>query len=86
MRLSQLRTFVAVAREGGVGAAARALHVSQPTLTAQIHALEAQYGVELFRRQGRGVALTEAGQRLFALTSRIGDIERDAVQLLRDTG
>jgi aminoethylphosphonate catabolism LysR family transcriptional regulator len=86
MRLSQLRAFVAVARAGGVSAAARALHVSQPTLTAQIRLLEEKYGVELFHRVGRGVELTETGRRLYAVTGQIASIEDEAVQLLADAG
>jgi LysR family transcriptional regulator, low CO2-responsive transcriptional regulator len=86
MRLSQLRTFVAIARAGGVSAAARQLHVSQPTLTTQVRLLEEKYGVELFHRVGRGVALTETGRRLFALTGQLAGIEDDAVQLLKEAG
>jgi len=84
--LSQLRTFVAVARAGGFGAASRELHVSQPTLTTQVRLLEERYAVELFVRDGRGVKLTETGRRLFALTGQLAGIEAEAIQLLRDAG
>jgi LysR family transcriptional regulator, low CO2-responsive transcriptional regulator len=86
MRLTQLRSFLAVARAGGFTAAAQQLHVSQPTLTAQVRLLENQYGVELFHRVGRGVQLTETGNRLLALTGPLAGIENDAVHLLRDAG
>ncbi len=86
MRLTQLRSFVAIAQAGGISAAARQLHVSQPTLTTQIRLLEEKYGVELFHRLGRGVQLTETGRRLFALTGQLASIENDAVQLLKDAG
>ena len=86
MRLTQLRTFVAIARAGGISAAARELHVSQPTLTTQVRLLEEKYGVELFHRVGRGVQLTDTGQRLFALTGQLASIEDDALQLLKDAG
>jgi aminoethylphosphonate catabolism LysR family transcriptional regulator len=86
MRLTQLRSFLAVARAGGFTAAAQQLHVSQPTLTAQVRLLESQYGVELFHRVGRGVRLTETGSKLLALTGPLASIETDAVNLLREAG
>lgn len=86
MRLTQLRSFLAVAQAGGFTAAAKRLHVSQPTLTSQVRLLESQYGVELFHRIGRTVTLTETGQRLLALTGQLTSIESDAVHLLRDAG
>jgi aminoethylphosphonate catabolism LysR family transcriptional regulator len=86
MRLIQLRSFVAVAQAGGFTAAARQLHVTQPTLTKQVRLLEERYGVELFHRIGRTVQLTETGERLFALTGQFSSIEADALHLLKDSG
>jgi aminoethylphosphonate catabolism LysR family transcriptional regulator len=86
MRLTQLRSFLAVAQAGGFTAAAEKLKVSQPTLTAQVGLLESQYGVELFHRIGRGVELTETGQRLLAVAGQLAAIESDAVHLLKDAG
>ena len=85
-RLTQLRTFVAIAQAGSVGAAARQLLVSQRTLTMQIRLLEEKYGVELFHRLSRGVELTETGRQLFALTGQLASIVSEAVQLLKDAG
>lgn len=48
MNLTQLRSFHAVASSGGFVAGASTLNVSQPTVTAQVKALEAEFGVELF--------------------------------------
>jgi DNA-binding transcriptional LysR family regulator len=62
--LRLIRYFVAVAEEGNVTKAARRLHIAQPSLSAALHQLEAQLGVELLRREGRGVALTPAGELL----------------------
>jgi DNA-binding transcriptional LysR family regulator len=62
MRLTQLRSFHAVAQHGGFTAAARALHISQPTVNTQVGALEANYGVELFLSRGRSVVLTDVGR------------------------
>ena len=86
MRLAHLRSFFAVARHGGFTAGARALHVSQPTVTAQVRALEETYGIELFLRSGRKVALTSAGEALFAIAERIFEHEEEALALLRNTG
>lgn len=86
MRLAHLRSFFAVARHGGFTAGARALHVSQPTVTAQVRALEETYGIELFVRSGRHVTLTAAGEALFGIAERIFEHEEEALALLRNTG
>ncbi|MFD5639165.1 LysR family transcriptional regulator [Streptomyces sp. NPDC127077] len=62
--LSRLRMLVAVAREGSITAAAEALHYSQPTVSHQLVKLEAEAGVPLLQRMGRGIRLTEAGRLL----------------------
>ena len=63
MTLDQLRVFVAVAEHGHVTRAAKDLSITQSAASAAIGALEARYNVTLFDRVGRGIALTEAGQR-----------------------
>jgi DNA-binding transcriptional LysR family regulator len=86
MRLTQLRSFHAVATAGTFTAAAKRLHVSQPTITTQVKLLEDLYNVELFHRMGRRVRLTEVGERLLQLSRQIFSLEADAVQLLGDAG
>ena len=86
MRLTQLRSFHAVAVAGGFTAGARLLHISQPTVTNQVHDLEAKYGVELFHRRGHRVALTRLGEQLFALAQQIFALESETVHLLEDSG
>ncbi len=61
---SLVRSFLAVADAGSLSGAARALGTSQPNLGRQVRALEAQLGADVFRRQPRGLVLTEAGERL----------------------
>lgn len=86
MRVTQLRSFYAVARHGSVTQAAKALHVSQPTLTTQVRALEESYGVELFHRHGRGVTLSSTGRTLFAIAQRLFGNESEAVDFLKEAG
>ena len=64
MLVNQLKAFFAVARLGSITLAAKQLTLSQPTVTTQIRALEEAYGVELFYRGGRRLALSDAGVRL----------------------
>jgi len=86
MRLTQLRSFHAVASTGSFTAAAQSLHVSQPTVTTQVGQLEDLYQVELFHRAGRRVLPTEMGQQLLHLSRQIFSLEAEAVQLLRESG
>lgn len=62
MNYHHLRYFWATARHGGVTAAAEVLGVSQPTVSAQIRALEESLGHALFDRTGRGLSLTADGR------------------------
>ena len=62
MTLSQLRTFIAVAEDGSVRAAAERLHVSQPSVSGSIAALSEEVGVPLTERDGRGMKLSPAGE------------------------
>ena len=59
-----LVTFSVVAELGSVSRAGQALNLSQPAVSGQLRALQDQFGQPLYTRQGRGVALTEAGERL----------------------
>jgi aminoethylphosphonate catabolism LysR family transcriptional regulator len=82
MNAAHLRAFHAVATEGGFTKAARLLNVTQPTLSQEVKALEDAHGVLLFDRSRRGVALTEVGQALFAVTRRLFAAEQEALELL----
>jgi DNA-binding transcriptional LysR family regulator len=62
MELRQLEYFVAVADERNFTRAAAKLHVSQPSVSAQIRQLERELGQELLDRSGRVTQLTEAGE------------------------
>ena len=62
--LVQLRSFEAVARLGGVGRAAQALHLAQPTVSTHLKELSRAVGAPLFEPRGRGLALTQQGELL----------------------
>jgi LysR family transcriptional regulator, nitrogen assimilation regulatory protein len=65
MNLKQLEYFVSVAELGSFSKAAIALDIAQPALSRQVRALEVELHETLLLRNGRGVTLTQAGQRLF---------------------
>lgn len=66
MDFKQLQTFVQVAELGSFTRAANVLRIAQPALSRQVRALEVELRQPLFDRNGRGVTLTPAGQRLLA--------------------
>ena len=62
MEIRWMQTFIAVAEELHFGHAAERLHIAQPAVSQQIQNIEADLGVQLFRRDKRSVELTPAGQ------------------------
>lgn len=84
MSLAELRVFNALAETGSFVGAAERLGRTQPTITAQIKALESAYGVELFvRGRGTRTMITPIGERLFETTRQLFQLEQDATDLLR---
>jgi DNA-binding transcriptional LysR family regulator len=71
MELQQLRYFVAVVESGMFTAAARDLHVAQPSVSKQVRKLEAELGAVLLERGKAGVALTAAGTILLPWAKRV---------------
>jgi DNA-binding transcriptional LysR family regulator len=71
MNVSQLRTFVTVVDHGSFSEAARILGISQPAVTMQIQALEADLDVTLLDRGYRKIELTEAGRTLLPYARRV---------------
>jgi aminoethylphosphonate catabolism LysR family transcriptional regulator len=84
MTPTQARAFLAVAVEGSFTAAARHLHVSQPTITNQVGQIEKRYKVELFHRSGRGVRLTTAGAVLLPIVRRMFASFEEGIAYLED--
>ena len=83
MELRTLRYFVTVVREGSITAAAKSLHVTQPTLSRQLAALEDELGHLLYQRNRKGIELTEQGVilRRYATTRRPHPLEREGMGL-----
>ena len=79
-----LRYFWAVVREGGVRAAARTLHVSQPTVSGQLRRLEDTLGVSLFHRKGRALVLTDKGEVVYRYADSIFSIGGELMDALED--
>jgi LysR family nitrogen assimilation transcriptional regulator len=84
MTLRQLRYFVEIARTRSITHAAQSLRIAQPALSTHIAALENELGVRLLERHAKGVALSEAGERLYdralELISGFDNLKRDVNQ------
>ncbi|KAF0813703.1 HTH-type transcriptional activator CmpR [Andreprevotia sp. IGB-42] len=79
-----LKTFLEVARQGGVTAAARRLKLSQPTVSAQLRQLEAAYQVELFQRRAGRLVMTDAAIALLPGVERLQQQEAELDFMLRN--
>ena len=84
MTLEQLRIFVAVAERQHVTRAAGELNLTQSATSAAIAALEARYGIKLFDRIGRGIALTQTGRDFLIEARAVLARARAATQVLND--
>jgi LysR family transcriptional activator of nhaA len=78
-----LRYFWTVAKEGSLARAAAKLHVSQPSISEQIRELESALGEKLFRREGRGNRLTDAGQMVFGYADEIFTLGRELMNAVK---
>jgi LysR family transcriptional activator of nhaA len=78
-----LRYFWTVASEGSVSKASALLHVAQPTISGQLRELETALGEKLFRKAGRGLALTESGQIVFRYAEEIFSMGRELLDTLK---
>ena len=75
--------FWRVAKEGSVSRAAAAMHVAQPTVSAQLRALEKSLQKQLLRRQGRAVVLTADGEAVFRYADEIFSLGRELLQTMK---
>lgn len=84
MNLHALRLFHVIATTGSVTRAAELLNISQPAITAQVKKFEKELSLTLFKPQGRGIGLTEAGAELLPLAKRLFSVEQQIEQFCRD--
>jgi DNA-binding transcriptional LysR family regulator len=78
MEISRLRALQELGKRGSMAAVADAIHISSSAVSQQIAHLEAEAGIKLVERRGRGVRLTEAGERLTAYAEKIFNILGEA--------
>lgn len=65
MKLDQIEAFVAVAEQKSISAAAKKLFLTSSAISQKISALEEEFKISLFDRQGRNITITNAGERLY---------------------
>lgn len=74
--------FWMAAREGSITKACRQLHLTQPTVSGQIRALEKKLKLRLFERAGRSIRLTDAGQMVYRYADEIFSLGRELEEAL----
>jgi len=82
--ITTLRSFVAVADNGGVTRAAGFLHLTQSAVSMQLKRLEELLGLDLLDRSGRGIALTPAGEQMLAYARRMVALNDEVMGRLTD--
>ncbi len=75
--------FWTVAKQGSIAGACRELRLAQPTISAQLRALEENFGEKLFTRSGRRLVLTETGQVVYQYAEEIFGLGRELVDVLK---
>ncbi len=78
-----LLNFWLVAREGTVQRASEVLHVTPASVSVQVRQLERSLGVRLFKKQGRGLVLTEMGEQVAAYANEIFATGRELIEMVR---
>lgn len=85
MNFNQLEAFVGVVKYRSFSKAAEALYLSQPTISAYVHALEEELGIQLIIRSTRGIEMTQEGTKLFFYARDIIYTRDAAVAELKQT-
>jgi len=83
INLNQLRAFFIAAKEKSITKAAESLYVTQPAVTMQIKSLERDLEIKLFRKYGKSIALTVAGNVLFDYAEKIFEIVEEMEYVLK---
>ncbi|MDK9704189.1 MAG: transcriptional activator NhaR [Sulfuritalea sp.] len=84
LNYKHLRYFWMVAKSGSIARASEQLHLTPQSISGQLSEFESALGVELFRRVGRGLELTETGQRLLGYAEQIFVLGDEMLDALRD--
>jgi LysR family transcriptional activator of nhaA len=84
LNYKHLRYFWMVAKSGSIARASEQLHLTPQSISGQLGEFEEALGVELFRRVGRGLELTETGQRLLGYAEQIFALGDEMLDSLRD--
>jgi len=84
LNYKHLKYFWVVAKAGGIARAAQQLHITPHTISGQLGEFQETLGVELFRRAGRGLELTDAGRRILGYAEDIFAMGDELLEALRD--
>jgi LysR family transcriptional activator of nhaA len=84
LNYKHLRYFWMVAKSGSIARAGEQLHLTPQSISGQLSEFESVLGVELFRRVGRGLELTETGQRLLGYAEQIFVLGDEMLDAIRD--
>lgn len=85
LNFKHLRYFWMVAKAGSIARASERLHLTPQSISGQLREFEEALGVQLLRRAGRGLELTEAGQRILGYAEQIFSLGEEMLAALRDT-
>jgi len=86
INFKHLRYFWAIAKAGSIARASAQLHVTPQSISSQLGELERALGVALFRRDGRGLKMTEMGRRIVSYAEEIFGLEDEMLAMVRDQG
>ena len=84
LNFKHLRYFWMVAKSGSIARASEQLHLTPQSISGQLSELEAALGVDLFRRVGRGLELTETGQRMLGYAEQIFALGDELLESVHD--
>ena len=84
LNFKHLRYFWMVAKSGSIARASEQLHLTPQSISGQLSEFESALGVELFRRAGRGLELTDTGQRMLGYAEQIFTLGSELLESLRE--
>jgi len=84
LNFKHLRYFWMVAKSGSIARASKQMHLTPQSISGQLGELETSLGVELFRRVGRGLELTDTGQRILRYADEIFALGNELIEVAQD--